>query len=65
MMRIAWLIIVKEFFLPLGTCYRWLFFLGRKPYKYFAAQSGYVNSAIGVIVTFLMLVALKYFRTKH
>ena len=61
-----WLIIFgRIFFTPIGVFYRWVFFVGTKPYKYLEEQGQYLNNSIGVIVTFVILVIIKYYRTKH
>ncbi len=58
--------IFARIFLPqVGAFYRWLVFLGTKPYKYFIDQNENINYSFGAIVTFLLLVALQYWRTRH
>ena len=53
-------IILELTFAPVGAFYRWLFFIGSKRYKYLNGQDAYMNGTIGITITALLVVFIKW-----
>ena len=54
-------IVIGVVFSYVGAFYRWLFFLGRKPYKHLNDQNTYFNGTLGITVTVFIILGVKHY----
>ncbi len=52
--------IVLTTFSFIGAFYRWLFFLGKKPYGYLKNDNPYFNGSLGVFISGMFVLFIRY-----